>query len=510
MLYLIASCIALLFGPLFYRFFSTGSGLQKGLDGFIFVSLGGLVLVHILPELLEHGGILTLAFVMVGLWGPSASEKLFHQYSSITHNITLTLGIAGLLLHTVTDGGAMALAQHEDYSILLALGVIIHRLPVGLAIWWLLKPQVGSRWAMIVLAGMMLLTCAGYFASEQFMHQISLENTAYLQAFVTGSILHVVLHQPHNHPDPDSDSDKKGKYEYQAGIGSLLGLGLLALLLLLDSNSGHEHHHHHDHSFDQLLDWLLLVAPYLILCYAVAALRFHFNYQPNHPVIAVRWMQRILGPEALILSFALLGPVYSLIHLVAGALLIAFLSWQQVSLTDPHDQLPNKAVSFGFAHIVDRSAPWIVFSIIVANVIGHPSLPFSTPWLQVALLLCVFLPLRLCNLGAAVLAVSLALSGWEAIAIIFALIAAPLVSISQFKLMSSQQIFALLALIFAILTLGYIAPLPVQQTLALPSWLNAISLAIVSILFAASLLRLGPRQFLARLMIKFRQTHHHH
>ncbi|MGS0724360.1 metal transporter, partial [Shewanella sp. 30m-9] len=72
MLYLIASCIALLFGPLFYRFFSSGSGLQKGLDGFIFVSLGGLVLIHILPELLEHGGFITLLFVMLGVWGPTA------------------------------------------------------------------------------------------------------------------------------------------------------------------------------------------------------------------------------------------------------------------------------------------------------------------------------------------------------------------------------------------------------------------------------------------------------
>lgn len=80
MLYLLASCIALLIGPLFYRYFSSGSGLQKGLDGFIFVSLGGLVLIHILPELLEHGGLLAIVFVVLGLWGPTASERLFHRY----------------------------------------------------------------------------------------------------------------------------------------------------------------------------------------------------------------------------------------------------------------------------------------------------------------------------------------------------------------------------------------------------------------------------------------------
>ena len=166
MLYLAASCIALLFGPLFYRYFSSGSGLQKGLDGFIFVSLGGLVLIHILPELLEHGGFVTLLFVILGIWGPTASERIFHRYSEITHNITLSLGIIGLLLHTITDGGAMVLSQQQGNSPLLALGVILHRLPVGLAIWWLLKPQVGARWASIVLVAMMALTSVGYFAGE--------------------------------------------------------------------------------------------------------------------------------------------------------------------------------------------------------------------------------------------------------------------------------------------------------------------------------------------------------
>lgn len=122
MLYLLASCIALLIGPLFYRYFSSGSGLQKGLDGFIFVSLGGLVLIHILPELLQHGGLLAVVFVFLGIWGPTASERLFHRYSEITHNLTLSLGIGGLLLHTITDGGAMVLAQQDGSSILLALG----------------------------------------------------------------------------------------------------------------------------------------------------------------------------------------------------------------------------------------------------------------------------------------------------------------------------------------------------------------------------------------------------
>lgn len=494
MLYLLASCIALLIGPLFYRYFSSGSGLQKGLDGFIFVSLGGLVLIHILPELLQHGGLLAVVFVFLGIWGPTASERLFHRYSEITHNLTLSLGIGGLLLHTITDGGAMVLAQQDGNSILLALGVIMHRLPVGLAIWWLLKPQVGTRWASLVLVAMMLLTGVGYFAGEQLITQLSLENTVYLQAFVTGSILHVVLHQPHG----QHDTDKQGKYEYQAGIGSLLGIGLLVMLLLMDSG-GHEHAHH-DHSTEQLMTWLLTLAPILLLSYGAAALRFKFGLTPQDSSLARRWFQRLAGPEALVITALLLGPWIALFQLLVVFILSAYLSHANVTITDPHTKLPSNALRFGFAHLVDRSAPWILLSLVLVNLIGHPSVPLSNPLLQVIVLLLVFLPMRFCNLGAAVLALALAYSGWSPIAIIMPLIAAPVLNIAQLKLMTWPQRAILLSIIAVSLVAALRLPLWFSL-FTLPEVVNLIALLILSGLFAASLLRLGPRKFLRRLML---------
>ncbi|MFG0456787.1 ZIP family metal transporter [Shewanella mangrovisoli] len=502
MLYLLASCIALLIGPLFYRYFSSGSGLQKGLDGFIFVSLGGLVLIHILPELLEHGGLLAIVFVVLGLWGPTASERLFHRYSEITHNLTLSLGIGGLLLHTITDGGAMVLAQQDGNSSLLALGVILHRLPVGLAIWWLLKPQVGTRWASLVLVAMMLLTGVGYFAGEQLLSQLSLDNTVYLQAFVTGSILHVVLHQPHG----QHDTDKQGQYEYQAGIGSLLGIGLLMVLLLMDSG-GHDHAHH-DHSTEQLTTWLMTIAPVLLLSYAAAALRFQFGLTPQDNSLARRWFQRLAGPEALVLTALLLGPWLALFQLLVVFIMSAYLAHARVEITDPHSKLPNNALRFGFAHLVDRSAPWVLLSLVLVNLIGHPSVPLSNPMLQIAVLLLVFLPMRFCNLGAAVLSIALAYSGWSPIAIILPLIAAPVLNIAQLKLMSWPQRGVLLTIIAVSLVAAL--KLPMWFSLVtLPEAINLAALLVLSGLFAASLLRLGPRKFLRRLMMLKPAAHGH-
>ncbi|MBW8185002.1 metal transporter [Shewanella nanhaiensis] len=503
MLYLLASCIALLLGPLFYRYLSTENGLQKGLDGFIFVSLGGLVLVHILPELLEHGGFLAIIFVIIGLWGPTASEKLFHRYSEVTHNLTLTLGIGGLLLHTITDGSAMVLAQHDDNSILLALGVILHRLPVGLAIWWLLKPQLGARWAMAVLAAMMLLTGFGYFAGEQLLTQLSLDNTVYLQAFVTGSILHVVLHQPHG----ESHEDKQGKYEYHAGIGSLLGIALLGLLLMVDSG-GHEHHNH-SHSTEQLADWLLTLAPVLLLSYVAASLRFHFGLSPDNTSLAQRWLQRLAGPEALIITALLLGPVFALLQLIGLIMIGTVLTLTKVEPTDPHLHLPKSALRFGFSHLVDRSAPWIILSLILANLIGHPSVPLASPITQVAVLLLVFLPMRFCNLGGAVLALSLAYSGWSTEAVMLALLVAPIFNLAQLKLMNWSQRALLFGLILAsLVTINMIQP-QWHALMVMPDSVNTLSLTVLACLFAASLLRLGPRKFMARIMHLQPKAHSH-
>lgn len=502
MLYLLASCLALLIGPLFYRYFASGSGLQKGLDGFIFVSLGGLVLIHILPELLEHGGLLAIVFVVLGLWGPTASERLFHRYSEITHNFALFLGISGLLLHTITDGSAMVLAQNEGNSILLALGVILHRLPVGFAIWWILKPHLGARWTLVIFAAIMLFTSIGYFASEQLLSHMSIDKTVYLQAFVTGSILHVVLHQPHG----QQETDKQGQYEYQAGIGSLLGIGLLMMLLLMDSG-GHEHAHH-DHSTEQLTTWLITIAPVLLLSYAVAALRFQLGLTPQDNSLARRWFQRLAGPEALVLTALLLGPWLALFQLLVVLIMSAYLAYARVDITDPHTKLPSQALRFGFAHLVDRSAPWVLLSLVLVNLIGHPSVPLSNPILQITVLLLVFLPMRFCNLGAAVLSIALAYSGWSPLAIVLPLIAAPVLNIAQLKLMGWSQRGILLAIIAIALVAAL--KLPMWFSLfTLPEAINLTALLILSALFAASLLRLGPRKFLRRLMMLKPVAHGH-
>jgi hypothetical protein len=131
------------------------------------------------------------------------------------------------------------------------------------------------------------------------------------------------------------------------------------------------------------------------------------------------------------------------------------------------------------------------------------------PALQILVLLVVFLPMRFCNLGAAVLALSLAFSGWHPAAVAFTLIAAPVLSISQLKLMKPVALSLLgSTLAMSMIAAAYLLP-ATQALVTLPESVNLIGLFIICLLFGASLLRLGPRKFLRRLLGTFSIGHSH-
>lgn len=246
--FLIASLLVLAFGPLLYHGLRQHPRFLHGISAFVLVSLSGLVLFDILPELWHEAGWSIIPFVLLGLAGPTIAEKLFSRVSSYTHNVTLLLGIIGLLVHTITDGGAVALAQQQPNS-MLALGVVLHRLPAGLAIWWLLRPAFGRVVAAAMLLLMMALTVVGYVAGDELEHWFAHEQLVWLQAFVTGSIMHVLLHRPHEHHHGHHHSHKlqlsSGHY-----IGSAIGILFLSSMMLF---FGHSHHDESEHHIDQPL-----------------------------------------------------------------------------------------------------------------------------------------------------------------------------------------------------------------------------------------------------------------
>jgi hypothetical protein len=79
---LLASIAALGLGPLAYRLAGRQHNLLAVLDGFVFVAIGGLVVLSVLPESMAQGGWPTLGFVLIGFAGPTVAEHLFVCWGS--------------------------------------------------------------------------------------------------------------------------------------------------------------------------------------------------------------------------------------------------------------------------------------------------------------------------------------------------------------------------------------------------------------------------------------------
>jgi len=231
---LLLSILALFLGPVTYRLLKRQPGWLDLLDAFIFVTISGLVLFHILPEVLHSGGPVVLLLTAIGLLGPSWIEKYFHKAAHQAHQATLFLGVFGLVLHAVVDGSALIVEPGNHTGWLLALGVLLHRFPVGLTVWWLLRPQYGRTLPMVILTSMAAATLLGALFADHSIAHLDGQLLAWFQAFVMGSIMHVVLHRPylkagkHSHEAQQNDTE----HRYAAGIGSLVGIIVLAAVLL--------------------------------------------------------------------------------------------------------------------------------------------------------------------------------------------------------------------------------------------------------------------------------------
>ena len=235
---LILSILALILGPILFHIFSLSKNWLKGLDGFLFVVVGWIVCGDILPHSVEKVGWAVLLAALAGLVLPYMAEKVIHHHK--VHGLAVIFGMFGLLMHAMTDGAWLAHSHMEaDYH--LAVGVILHRLPVGLAIWWIVRPNYGFKAACIFLLVIAFGSALGFELSGSFFHESTSVSLEYLQAMVAGSLLHVTLHSSINHSDEDDSHDHHHDHDHHDHHHH--------------DHHHHDHHHHHHHGESGASGW---------------------------------------------------------------------------------------------------------------------------------------------------------------------------------------------------------------------------------------------------------------
>ncbi len=292
---LLASLAAPVVAPLIFLLLRARRGTVQFLDGFVAVAVPGLVFIHVVPDAAVEGEWAILGMLLLGLAIPVILEKLARAPTDRPDKLALLLGITGLGLHALLEGAAIGGLSGNEGSPL-GVAIVLHRVPVGLAIWWLIQARFGLRAAVAGLAGLLLVTLGGYAGGHELDALMSGPWFHLYEALVGGTLVHVVIHgvHPHDHehhpgaeagpgePDDYGHIHPEESNPFAEGLGGLTALaGMLGMVVLAPPGESLP-------AVELIQRFLVLAAesaPALVLAYVAAGALQAFL--PDSPI---RWM----------------------------------------------------------------------------------------------------------------------------------------------------------------------------------------------------------------------------
>ena len=206
MVFLVAALAAPAIGPALYGRLHRHPKAVRLVDGFVYLAVPLLVAWQIVPFAWEDRSFVVPLVVVAGLLLPNLCERASHAFEAHTDNLAIIVGLSGLALHALLEGAAFG--PGGTVTLAFGLAVILHRIPVSLVIWWLIRPRHGTWAGVAGVATIVLATVIGYVLAagpDSGQYGAGVE---YYQAFVSGTLVHVVFHQGrhdhrhHGHAEP--------------------------------------------------------------------------------------------------------------------------------------------------------------------------------------------------------------------------------------------------------------------------------------------------------------------
>jgi hypothetical protein len=213
---LIAAILSLFAGPAFVVLSTQERRWHAAMNGLSLTLAGGICIVYLVPHALLHGGVVAL----LGVLGGGLLPLLFHGKQGSWGWLALAWGI--LALHAAVDGAALAFGE-AGFGPSLAIAVVAHRLPVGLAVF---DRMDTPRQAWVALGGLALATVLGFFGGPSLAHASEAVHGLF-EGLVAGGLLHVVL-RPRGHRNENISPEVR---RWHRG-GAVAGLGGLLVFVL--------------------------------------------------------------------------------------------------------------------------------------------------------------------------------------------------------------------------------------------------------------------------------------
>ena len=207
--YLIAVAFAPLLAPVLYRVLHDRPSAMETFDKFVYLAVPILVGWQVLPHAWEEQNALLILALTCGVILPIVIERGFQSVADETDNLAIAAGLSGLALHALLEGAALIPGSTPPDTPLVA-AIILHRIPMSLVIWWLIFPRFGTKKAATGIGFLVLATLAGYSLGSEFLSGLQGDGPALYQAFVSGSLIHVVFHQGRH--DHDHSKDKHHRH----------------------------------------------------------------------------------------------------------------------------------------------------------------------------------------------------------------------------------------------------------------------------------------------------------
>lgn len=224
MTYLIGALVAPVLGALLYRSLHRRDRAVRLVDGFVYVAVPALVALQVIPHSLEEGSPVILLLVAGGAIVPSLFERASHLLERYTDDLAILVGLSGLLLHEILEGAAFA-PLGSPVDPVFGWAVILHRVPAGLIVWWLVRPRHGIPLAALAVGSLVVATLGGFLVGNELLGPVHGPGIERYQAFVSGTLLHVIFHRGrHDHTHDHAHTN--------------------------DRDRGHEHRHELEHDDD--------------------------------------------------------------------------------------------------------------------------------------------------------------------------------------------------------------------------------------------------------------------